>query len=97
MSLTVPNHEDYCKDRESVVISLEESSGSSTSSPTFKTSGLVCPSNLGALLESTTATLVSKPWKDGYRTVEDTEEPMAVSEKDKDPECQYISSQQYVL
>ena len=49
------HHED------SVVISLEEST--EIASP-YLSSGLLCPSNLGALLESTTATLVSGGWKE---------------------------------
>ena len=91
MSSAVP----HTDDGRSVAISLEESLESDTSSSTITTSRLLCPSNLGALLESTTATLVSKPWTDsGFRTVEENKVPVAPSEKDKDSNYRYITSQQ---
>ncbi len=60
MNLDVPSS----SANESVAISLEESSETEIGSPSFATSRLLCPSNLGALLESTTSTLVSGGWKD---------------------------------
>lgn len=57
-------HDSNSQRDDSVVISLEESAETETGSPPYLSSHLLCPSNLGALLESTTATLVSGGWRE---------------------------------
>ena len=49
---------------ECVAIPLEQDEAKSDASPPSVPSGFLCPSNLGALLESTTVSLVSGGWKE---------------------------------
>ena len=86
MSLDIPAVcERPCHEHESVAISLEESSETEIGSPSFMTSRLLCPSNLGALLESTTATLVSGGWKESSDdTNRDCEVSLSQSEKEQE-------------
>ena len=71
---------------ECVAIPLEQEEDRTNSSTPHVPTGFLCPSNLGALLESTTVSLVAGGWKDTSGTKEVITNFKSELQEDREPE-----------